>query len=171
MHHPTLHNIKLCSPCQWKVDKLAQNTPYHKMVHILSSVYNIYMLQVVKFCLLNCSLMVKISIQWLPGCFFSSDFSPRPLNETGHQTRLVFISWNSESKFFGQSILMTAGDTCAADSVDTVHHEMSSMVCNHRVYKSVYRIYPYRSLGIYFLQMIFDPVFKWVQHLFEPRCN
>ena len=27
---------------------------------------------------------------------------------------------------------MEAGDTCAADPVDTVHHEMDSPVCSHR---------------------------------------
>ena len=32
---------------------------------------------------------------------------------------------------------MAAGDTCAADPVDTVHHEMDSAVCSHRFYKSV----------------------------------
>ena len=32
---------------------------------------------------------------------------------------------------------MAAGDTRAADPVDTVHHEMDSLVCSHRFYKSV----------------------------------
>ena len=32
---------------------------------------------------------------------------------------------------------MTAGDTSAADQVDTVHYEMDSMVRSHRFYKSV----------------------------------
>ena len=32
---------------------------------------------------------------------------------------------------------MAAGDTRAADAVDTVHHEMDSAVRNHRFYKSV----------------------------------
>ena len=34
---------------------------------------------------------------------------------------------------------MATGDTCVADSVDTVHHEMDSMVCiyiNDHVYLS-----------------------------------
>ena len=33
---------------------------------------------------------------------------------------------------------MVAGDTCVADPVDTVHHEMNSKVHSHRVYKSVW---------------------------------
>ena len=33
---------------------------------------------------------------------------------------------------------MVAGDTRVADPVDTVHHEMVSMVCSHRFYKTVY---------------------------------
>ena len=32
---------------------------------------------------------------------------------------------------------MAAGDTCAADPVDNVYHEMDSTVHNHRFYKSV----------------------------------
>ena len=44
--------------------KLPQNTPYHKIVHILSSVYNIYFLLILKCCLLNSSLMVKPLPQW-----------------------------------------------------------------------------------------------------------
>ena len=32
---------------------------------------------------------------------------------------------------------MEAGDTRVADLVDTVHHEIASAFCNHRVYKSV----------------------------------
>ena len=32
---------------------------------------------------------------------------------------------------------MAAGDTCAADPVDTVHHEVDSAVRSHRLYKSV----------------------------------
>ena len=32
---------------------------------------------------------------------------------------------------------MAAGDTRAADPVDTVHHEMDSLVHSHHVYKSV----------------------------------
>ena len=32
---------------------------------------------------------------------------------------------------------MAAGDTRAADPVDTVHHEMDSTVRSHRFYKSV----------------------------------
>ena len=32
---------------------------------------------------------------------------------------------------------MEAGDTRAADPVDTVHHEMNSVVCSHCFYKSV----------------------------------
>ena len=33
---------------------------------------------------------------------------------------------------------MAAGDTCAADPVDTVHHETDSMVHSHCFYKSVW---------------------------------
>ena len=33
---------------------------------------------------------------------------------------------------------MTAGDTHIADLLDTVHHEMDSMVCGHHVYNSVW---------------------------------
>ena len=33
---------------------------------------------------------------------------------------------------------MEAGDTHAADPVDTMHREMESMVCSHRFYKSVH---------------------------------
>ena len=32
---------------------------------------------------------------------------------------------------------MAAGDTCVADLVYTVHHEMDSEVHNHRIYKSI----------------------------------
>ena len=32
---------------------------------------------------------------------------------------------------------MAAGDTRAADPVDTVHFEMDSVVCSYRFYKSV----------------------------------
>ena len=48
-----------------------------------------------------------------------------------------FISWSSESMLFGLWILMTAGETRAADSVDIVRHEMDSVVRSHRFYKSV----------------------------------
>ena len=51
-----------------KRTKLAQKAPYHKMVHICY-VYNVYILQAVKCCLLNCSLMVKSSLQWLQHIF------------------------------------------------------------------------------------------------------
>ena len=30
---------------------------------------------------------------------------------------------------------MEAGDTCVADPVDTVHHEMDSIICSHHVCK------------------------------------
>ena len=33
---------------------------------------------------------------------------------------------------------MAAGDTHAADPVDTVHHEMDSTICSHHFYKSVW---------------------------------
>ena len=33
---------------------------------------------------------------------------------------------------------MAAGDARVADPLDTVHHEMDSVVCGHRVYKSVW---------------------------------
>ena len=33
---------------------------------------------------------------------------------------------------------MAAGDTCVADLLDTVHHEMDSLVRGHHVYKSVW---------------------------------
>ena len=33
---------------------------------------------------------------------------------------------------------MAADDACVADLVDTVHHEMDSVVCGHHVYKSVW---------------------------------
>ena len=59
------------------------------------------------------------------------------LYETGDYTRLAFISWSSESKFFRLWILMEAGNTHAADPVDTVRHVMDSTVCSHRFYKSV----------------------------------
>ena len=32
---------------------------------------------------------------------------------------------------------MAAGNSCVADPVDTVHHEIESMVRSHHVYKSV----------------------------------
>ena len=32
---------------------------------------------------------------------------------------------------------MAAGDTCVADLVGTVDHEMDSAVCSHHFYKSV----------------------------------
>ena len=48
----------------------------------------------------------------------------------------LFISWSSESKFFGLWILMVAGNTHAADPVDFVHHERDSVVRSHCFYKS-----------------------------------
>ena len=33
---------------------------------------------------------------------------------------------------------MAADDACVADLVDTVYHEMDSVVCGHHVYKSVW---------------------------------
>ena len=33
---------------------------------------------------------------------------------------------------------MAAGDTCIANLVDTVHHEMDNVVCSYHVYKSVW---------------------------------
>ena len=42
----------------------------------------------------------------------------RRLYETG-----INIICSSESKFFGQYILMAAGNICIADVLDTVHHE------------------------------------------------
>ena len=32
---------------------------------------------------------------------------------------------------------MTAGNTHAANLLDTVHHEMENSVCSHHIYKSV----------------------------------
>ena len=37
---------------------------------------------------------------WPERLFFSSNFSPWPLNESGDYTRLVFITSSSQSKFF-----------------------------------------------------------------------
>ena len=48
-----------------------------------------------------------------------------------------FISWSSESMLFGLWILMTPGETRAADSVDIVRHEMDSVARSHHFYKSV----------------------------------
>ena len=73
---------------------------------------------------------------WPGHLFFSSKFLPWPLNETGDYTRPVFITWSSESKFFRWSILMAAGDACVP--LDTVYHEIYSVVCSHHVYKSVW---------------------------------
>ena len=33
---------------------------------------------------------------------------------------------------------MEAGHACIADPLDTVHHEMGSVVCSHHVYKTVW---------------------------------
>ena len=72
-------------------------------------------------------------ILW-PGCLFlSSNFSPRPLNETGNYMRPVLITWKFWIKAFGWWILMTARKA----PLGTVHHEMDSMFCSHHVYKSV----------------------------------
>ena len=34
--------------------------------------------------------------------------------------------------------VMAAGNTCVADPIDAVHHEMDSVVCSHCVYKSMW---------------------------------
>ena len=34
--------------------------------------------------------------------------------------------------------MMTAGNSCVADLLDTVHHEMDSVFRSHHVYKSVW---------------------------------
>ena len=62
----------------------------------------------------------------------------RPLNETGNYMRLTFITWSFRSKIFGWWILIAADNAYVADLLDTVHHEMDSMVCSHHVYKSVW---------------------------------
>ena len=41
-------------------------------------------------------------------------------------------------KVFGWWILTEAHDTCVADLLDTVHHEMESVFHSHHVYKSVW---------------------------------
>ena len=91
--------------------------------------------------LLCCNISILYCLKlWPRRLFPSSNFSPRPPNETGNYTRPAFISYSSESKFFGWWILMEAGDTHVADSVDTVvvHHEMDSTVHSHCVYKPVW---------------------------------
>ena len=70
---------------------------------------------------------------WPGRLFLSSNFSPWPLNKTSNYTRLAFITWSSESKFFGWWMLMDAGSTHVADRLDTVHHEMDSVVRSHHV--------------------------------------
>ena len=60
------------------------------------------------------------------------------LNETGNYMRPGFITWNSKSKIFGWWILMAADNVHIADMLDTVHHEMDSMVRSHHVYKFVW---------------------------------
>ena len=67
----------------------------------------------------------------------SSNFTSQPLNEIGDYTRSVFITWSSESNFFRWTILMAAGDTCVADLLNTVYHEMDSVSCSHNIYRSV----------------------------------
>ena len=73
---------------------------------------------------------------WPRHLFLSSNFLPQPLNETGDYTRPAFITRNSESKFFRWWILMAAGDACVP--LDTVYHEIYSVVHSHHVYKSVW---------------------------------
>ena len=68
----------------------------------------------------------------------SSNFTSQPLNENGSCTRLMFITWSSESNFFGWTILMAAGDICVADLLNTVRHKMDSLSCSHNVYRSVW---------------------------------
>ena len=60
--------------------------------------------------------------QLWPGCSFpSSNLLPQPLNETGNYTKPV-----------------AAGDACVLDPLDTMHHEVNSiLVHSHHVYKSV----------------------------------
>ena len=41
-------------------------------------------------------------------------------------------------KDFGQWILLAAGDTHVADPLDTMHHEMDSIIHSHHAYKSVW---------------------------------
>ena len=50
-------------------------------------------------------------------------------------TRLAFITWSSESKFWAMKSV-AAGDTCAADPADIVHHEMNNAVSSLHYYKS-----------------------------------
>ena len=94
---------------------------------------------------------VPYCLKLWPGCLFlSSNFSPRPLNEAGNYTRMVFINWSSKSKFYRLWILMAAGDTRAADPVGTVHHEMDRAVRSHHFYKSVYaKVFPFGCFPIY----------------------
>ena len=70
---------------------------------------------------------------WPGYLFISSNFSPQPLNETGNFTRPAFIIWSPKAKYFRQRILMAAGDAGVADPLDTVHHEMDSVVRSHHV--------------------------------------
>ena len=58
-------NTSLMWPGQWKGTKLSQHTPHHKILNTLGSVYNVYFLQLIIRSILICSLMIKISLQWL----------------------------------------------------------------------------------------------------------
>ena len=95
---------------------------------------------------LVCKTLIKL-VSWnrLPYClklwprhfFLSSNFSPWPLNKTLDYTKSVFISWSSKQKFFRRSILMAASDTHVADTLDTMHYEMNSVIRSHRVYNII----------------------------------
>ena len=52
------------------------------------------------------------------------------------QDRCLLVEVLNQS-FSDYELIMTAGDTGAADPLDTVHHEMDSVVHSHHFYKSV----------------------------------
>ena len=101
-------------------------------------VYHPFEASITAFCVPLITNLLYCLKLWPRRLFLSSNFSPRPLNETGNYTRPAFISLSSESKLFRLWIIMEAGNTCAAYLLDTVHHKMDSAVCcSQCFYKSV----------------------------------
>ena len=106
--------------------------------------------------------LTTVLLKLWPGCLFlSSNFSPWLLNKTSDYTRLAFISWSSESKFFWQWILMAAGDSRIADMVDTVHHEYGVL------FVSIFRILCtwIKMLVFTKLTVIYTGIYEWYWYL------
>ena len=98
---------------------------------------------------------------WPGRLFLSSNFSPWLLNKTSDYTRLAFISWSSESKFFWQWILMAAGDSRIADMVDTVHHEYGVLfVSKFRILCTWIKMLVFTKLTV-----IYTGIYEWYWYL------